>query len=145
MACAGFHTVKESDLMAVSKENQFRQDFPEIITEIDAAGDHEWILVDEYVTRIGVGLQTTVIVKNLETGKGWGLVWRIDAKRLEGMRGNVYHAEHRDSSSSQAFMETFRKRLQSEAATLAAITSGPVSFRADHHRHLKAEIKRRCY
>jgi hypothetical protein len=133
-------------MTAISSEHRFRGDFGPIVEAIDAAHDHDWFVVEPYTTRVGIGLQATIIVKNMKTGKGWGLVWRVDAKRLEGMRGNVYHGDSPDCSPSRAFMETFKKRLASEAATLAAVTGGlPVSFHAGRRRHLKAAMQKRAY
>lgn len=131
---------------AISHEAKFRQDFPDIIAAVEAAGDHEWIIVESYATRVGTGLQTSVIFRNLTTARGFGCVWRIDAKRLEGCAGRTFSADRPDCRQSKEFLEEFQRRLGCEGATLAAITHGmKISFRANHKQKLKAAIARRCY
>jgi hypothetical protein len=132
--------------MAISKDAQFRSDFAAIMSLLDTAQDHEWILVDEYVTRIGVGLQTSVIFRNLQTARGFGCVWRIDARRLEGCGGRTYYADRPDSRQNEEFLAEFSRRLGCEGASRSDVMEDEKSSRrARYKRRFKREIAQRCY
>lgn len=125
---------------AISHEAKFRQDFPDIIAAVEAAGDHEWIIVESYATRVGTGLQTSVIFRNLRTARGFGCVWRLDAKRLEGCAGRTFFAERPDCRQSKEFLEEFFRRTRCESHSASTHV-----WRADHKQKPKAAIARSYY
>jgi hypothetical protein len=107
-------TVTESNRL----NERFVNTFPEIISALRDS-PYKALIVDNARELIGVGDTSTVILKHVTKGVGFGLVWRQDRRTLEGMRSQFYRADDPESAASRAFMLEFQRRLQTEGASLA--------------------------
>jgi len=126
-------------------EEKFAATFGVVANAINAAPErHEIYFTLPLIDKIGVGESATAIVKCVRTQRGFGLTIHFGSGVIVGMRSLQYDTKKSpDSHGNIAFIEEMKRRLSVEGASLGAITNGPVSFRADHSRHLKSAIAAR--
>lgn len=95
-----------------ASETLFREACPDLVEAVEASGTHQLFFVDEFEERVGIGRGTVVICKHIETGRGWGIHFRVDARRCDGLKGRIYRADLPDSAASRDFMAEWCRRLQ---------------------------------
>jgi hypothetical protein len=103
--------------------DRFKESFSSIAGAIEAApAPHDIIVTEDFQQRAGIGETRTVIVRNLEKERGFGIVWRVEVRRCEGMCNRFFDAmKPDDSPSNAAFLKELNRRLSVEGATRTAI------------------------